>query len=351
MMVIACNAPFNQGGLGKFLAELIEQARGDQTLSHYFASSIKPNDPAGREIGLAGWRWLFRTPWLKRSLARRDYVFGELFDRTVARQLDRGQDFIGFAGRTLHSFTRARKLGYRRLILESPTSHIDNVRERHAAATAAHPFEESWLNQAQYRKTLREYQLADQILVSSEYAYQSFIQRGVAPEKVIRRHQRVEPRFTPPHRPHQSPGFKLVYTGRLQVSKGLPVLIETFGQWPEKDAELTLIGGCGSDAMEAYLKAQMARDPRIKLRPGDPLAYLHRADVLVHPSFEDGLGLGPMEALACGVPVIVTEDTGMKEYVTPGQNGYIVPTGSAQALVEHLHILRQNPLKGRFQPL
>ena len=68
--------------------------------------------------------------------------------------------------------------------------------------------------------------------------------------------------------------------------------------------------------------------------------------VCVHPSFTDGFGLAPAEALACGVPVIVTEDTGMKELVEEGVNGYIVPTGSWEAILERLKHLRSRTMKG-----
>jgi glycosyltransferase involved in cell wall biosynthesis len=46
-----------------------------------------------------------------------------------------------------------------------------------------------------------------------------------------------------------------------------------------------------------------------------------------------------MEAMACGLPVIVTEATGMKEHVSVGENGYIVPTGSWEAILERLEFL------------
>jgi glycosyltransferase involved in cell wall biosynthesis len=71
---------------------------------------------------------------------------------------------------------------------------------------------------------------------------------------------------------------------------------------------------------------------------------LQRSDVLIHPSYEDGFGYAPVEALATGVPAIVTEDTGMKEYVVPGQNGFIVPTGSVDAVVTALEHLLRYPL-------
>jgi glycosyltransferase involved in cell wall biosynthesis len=126
--------------------------------------------------------------------------------------------------------------------------------------------------------------------------------------------------------------------------------LEAFARIQDQDAQLILVGGSGTDDMESYLRAIVASDRRIRIRPGDPLPYLHRADVLVYPSFEDGLGLAPLEALACGVPVIVTEDTGMKEYVLDGKNGYILPTGDIDALVDQLRAIRFRPLRGTFAP-
>ncbi|MEM8602008.1 MAG: glycosyltransferase, partial [Bacteroidota bacterium] len=87
-----------------------------------------------------------------------------------------------------------------------------------------------------------------------------------------------------------------------------------------------------------------AADPRIRLAPGDPLPHLHRADAHVHPTYEDGWAYAPAEALACGVPTVVTEDTGMAEIVREGENGYVVPTGSVEAIVDRLQKLHGSPL-------
>jgi glycosyltransferase involved in cell wall biosynthesis len=51
-----------------------------------------------------------------------------------------------------------------------------------------------------------------------------------------------------------------------------------------------------------------------------------------------------MEALACGVPVIATEDTGMKEYIRPGENGFVVPTGNREAIRERLEWIADTPM-------
>jgi glycosyltransferase involved in cell wall biosynthesis len=97
---------------------------------------------------------------------------------------------------------------------------------------------------------------------------------------------------------------------------------------------LILLGGWGSRGMRRFVQRACARDARIAVRRGDPFAALPAARLSVHPSYEDGFGYAPAEALACGVPVLVSEDTGMKELIEPGRTGAIFPTDDLNALAE-----------------
>jgi glycosyltransferase involved in cell wall biosynthesis len=333
------------------MASIVEEARALDALCCYFASAAKPNDPAGREITLEKHRWLFRARPLRERIGWRDFLAGELFDRAVARRLCSAEAFTGFSGKAQHSFTRARALKFERLILESPPSHVSNVRRKLKMAVSRYTFEDSWLSAAHYRKTLREYAQADVIVVITEYSRQTFLEAGIPEAKLRRRFLKIAPRFAPPPKVISDETFRVVCAGRLQVTKGIPVLVEAFRRLNDRRAQLVLSGGIATTGMERYLKRQAALDPRIKLRSGDPLPFFHRADVVVCPSFEEGLGLVPLEALACGVPVIVTQDTGMKEFVVSGENGYVLPTGDVDALTEQLRYIRQHPLRGTFEPL
>lgn len=346
--VLSCDAPYNSGGAGKHFTQVVEAARRKSELTCYYTICKKSNDPRGHEISLEHFRYFFNIPPLRYSLGWREFLAADLFDRSVAKVLISAEAFLGFSGRGQHSFVRARELKYQYVGLECPTSHVAHVIYQHQKAIAAAPIEQSWLNCMYYRKCLREYEMADVIYVNSEYARRTFLEKGVAASKLRRRIINVDPRFSPPIQRFTSECFRVVYVGRLHVTKGLAVLLDAFARLPDREAELVLVGGYGTNGMERYLRQRLASDRRIKIRPGDPIFYLHRADVLVHASFEDGLGLAPLEALACGVPVVVTEDTGMKEYVVHGQNGYIIPTGDADALVERLKMIRLQPLKGTF---
>jgi glycosyltransferase involved in cell wall biosynthesis len=97
------------------------------------------------------------------------------------------------------------------------------------------------------------------------------------------------------------------------------------------------MGNFLSHGLRKYVTERARRDDRISLvEYGDPLEVLRPAHVFVHPTFEDGFGYAPMEALSVGVPVIVTDQTGMAEHVQEGTNGAIIPAGDVDALADRL---------------
>jgi glycosyltransferase involved in cell wall biosynthesis len=343
--VVACTSPYGKGGLGRHFAEIVDEARAEQRLACYYSRYTHPNDPASLALPQQTAQWLPYTPF-RYSPGWLNHLENELFDRTVARVLKPADEFEGFGGQTLHSFRRAKQLGYRHLSMQAANSHVNNVSVQHQKALAQWPLETSWLNSAQQRKTLKEYELADTIYVTSEYSRQTFLIAGVPASKLMRRTLKVNPRFAPPDQPSTDGIFRVVYVGSLTVAKGVPLLVEAFAQLEGAAAELTLVGGWATRGMRRYLQGWMAKDSRIRVAPGDPLPHLHRASVCVHPTYEDGFAYAPLEALACDVPVIVTADTGMKDYVREGINGYVAPTGDIDALLERLVACRKTPLKG-----
>ena len=98
--------------------------------------------------------------------------------------------------------------------------------------------------------------------------------------------------------------------------------------------------------MRRFVEGACAEDPRITAGPGDPLDHLRTASLCVHPAYEDGFGYAPAEALASGVPVIVSEDTGMKELISSHRAGLILPTGDLDALTQALEAAYRAELFG-----
>ena len=71
---------------------------------------------------------------------------------------------------------------------------------------------------------------------------------------------------------------------------------------------------------------------------------MSRQDVLVFPSLFEGFGLVMLEAMSRGLPVIATAHTAAPDVLTDGEDGFIVPIRSADAIVERLEqLIRDRP--------
>lgn len=349
--VLACACPYGAGGLGRHFAQLVEEARQEGRLRRYYAWRGRPGDddvavtmpPPFSRLSFAV-RIRLPVPLQARAVK---FAEAASFDRAVSARLGRdgGVDrYTAFAGKALHGLRRARRLGARRVDVVAPNAHVDDLARLHRLAAAQTGIRDTWLAEAERRKTRREYDEADVVLVHSDYVRESMLRNGVPEAKLERTVLQVPARFVPPaHRPGDGV-FRIAYVGRLDATKGVTVLLDAFRRLPITDAELHLLGGWTSRPVRRAVEAAAARDARIHFGPGDPLPVLQRADVYVHPTYEDGYAYSPVEALACGVPVVVTEETGMKEYVVEGENGYVVPVGDAEAIVERLLALRARPL-------
>ncbi len=339
--MLSCAAPFGSGGLGLHLRQAVEEAARSGGPIRYFCLSPRPNDPCGAAVALTGAEMALRWTPLRCLPGLRAHLWVEAFDRAVAGRLPPMRSLSAFAGQALRSFAAARRLGAERLVLECPTAHVEAVAARYASASARWGIEASWLHAAQRRKTGAEYACADVLAVPSRYAYTSFLEAGVAPHRLRFRRLCVDTAHFQPG-PAADGIFRVLYVGGLSVAKGVPVLIEAFARLPGAEAELVLCGGWGSHGMRCYLQRCQARDRRLRLVSGDPLPHYQAASVYVHPSYQDGFGFAPLEAAACGLPLLLSTDTGMREVVEGHGGGLVLPTGDVGALVEALRLLRRD---------
>lgn len=132
----------------------------------------------------------------------------------------------------------------------------------------------------------------------------------------------------PPRKP-DGKGRTLVCVGRLSPEKGQAGLLEAFAELRgrHRDLELRLVGsGPDRQALEA-LAADLGVSDRItflgRLTETDTLAEIARSDILVLPSFMEGLPIVLMEAMALGVPVVASRVAGIPELVADGTGGLL----------------------------
>jgi glycosyltransferase involved in cell wall biosynthesis len=139
----------------------------------------------------------------------------------------------------------------------------------------------------------------------------------------------------------------IVFLSRLLPRKGADILIEAFAACCPNSGRLVIAGPEGERGYRAQLE-QRARNSGVESRvtftgpvyDGDKRALLADADVFALPSTYENFANAPAEAIACGVPVIITNACGIRNLVD-GRAGLVIPPEKG-ALTESLRKLLQD---------
>lgn len=268
----------------------------------------------------------------------------EVFDRWAARRLERQPPRVVVGGETcdLHLLQTARRLGITRLH-DCPQLHplfLDEVLTE-AGERAAMPVKLAHDLQAMAERKRQEYDLADKLLIYSDVHRHSFLRAGFPEEKLFQCPLWVDPalwhRDTPVQVPDQAWPLRLLFVGSINLRKGIPFLLAALRQCG-KAVRLTLLGPRGGDC-EAQITS--AGDVVGVLPPQTKAELRHtyaRHDVFVLPSVADSFGFVSLEAMACGLPAIVTENCGAP---VPDAS-WRVPPMNAEALAARIMQYAQN---------
>ena len=192
-------------------------------------------------------------------------------------------------------------------------------------------------------RVLEEIDLADYIFCPSSYARRTFLEQGVRPEQVVVCPYGVDPEsFGVNENPRRKEPFTILFLGRVCMRKGLHYLLEGFREAGLGGARLILAGPVDSayrPILDQYqgLFEETGAIPHPQVRE----QYL-RADVFVMPSLADSFGLVVSEAMSTGLPVIVSQNTGMADLITDGREGFIVPIRDSRAIADKLTDLYQD---------
>lgn len=296
-------------------------------------------------------RWLPWTPALRRlgdallphaGAAWTDFAACRLFDLWAAVSLPdaRAGAVLACEISALETFREARRLGMTTL-LDAPSFH-------HTAQDRLHGTTDP---PVLHRRILRvkdgEVALADHILTVSELARQTYLEAGVPAAKVHAVALGADTGlFTPrPADERPSADFTFLFAGASIHRKGFDLLLAAFARVAREEpgARLRVVGprGDGAHHLERYPEA-----PVTALPPTDQeglAAELRRADCLVLPSRNDSYGMVVAEALASGIPALVSEMVGAKDLITEGETGWVVPVEDVPALAGRMLWCARHP--------
>jgi glycosyltransferase involved in cell wall biosynthesis len=179
----------------------------------------------------------------------------------------------------------------------------------------------------------------DYVLSPSSYVTQSFLARGFKPEQILRNIYPVNLAcFSPASEPRPaSRPLTLICTGSLSLRKGTPYLLEAVRIVRSKfpDVRLRLIRSIEDSVRPILPKyGDLPIDWSPPMRHSQLVEFLRGADIFILPSLEEGLARTALEAMACGLPVVLTPHTGANDLVEPGVNGEVVPIRNPQAIAD-----------------
>jgi glycosyltransferase involved in cell wall biosynthesis len=145
-----------------------------------------------------------------------------------------------------------------------------------------------------------------------------------------------------PRRLAEGRPLRLLFVGGLSQRKGIADLFAAVNRLGDH-VSLTIIGGKVGTECPA-LDRELARHRWIPSLPHAKILEEMRAhDVFVFPSLFEGFGLVITETMSQGTPVITTERTAGPDLITHGENGWLIPAGNTEALVQQLEELIRNP--------
>lgn len=174
---------------------------------------------------------------------------------------------------------------------------------------------------------------------------------GVDPNQCRLIRPAVDPGFfTPPQQPPHNSHFKLITTGALVWPKSYETLLVALKHLVDSgvEAELHIIGEGPERERILYTLHDLNLVDRVvlhgRLCPAEVRDHLQKADCFVLASLSEGIANAALEAMSCGLPVVTTDCGGMREAVTNGVEGFLVPPRDPQALASALAKLAHEPV-------
>ena len=294
-----------------------------------------------------GWRYALAQRRARDAVAlRRVFAeYGERFDRSVVcHGLGEADTVYGFNGAALELFEAAEARGLRCVLEQTMAPHRFHdriLREELARWPGWQP--DFVLPDADACPLVTreevEWRRADLILCGSPFVIEALRACGGPAERCAVVPYGVDPgRFAVPDRRRPGPGERLrvLFVGEVGLRKGVPDLLEALRLVGPRRVEARLVGGIRLARERLGPYAEVARFegavPRSRMRE-----HFAWADVFVLPSLCEGSATATYEALAAGLPVVATPNTG--SVVRDGVEGFLVPIRSPEAIAERLERL------------
>ena len=289
------------------------------------------------------WHFL-RLPITHNMLHADSWLYDQSVAAAIRPRLSHNDIFIGWASSALATARVAKRRGVR-FVLDRACPHVNfqqqMILEESAKLGIHAPAQPAWFRERQ----LEEYEMAERILVPSEYSRATFPESMRA--KIIKAPLFGRCAFPATTHPERHDIFTVGVVGGEPLRKGYLYLLQAWEKLALPSARLLI--RCDADFSQyPALRDCLARLSNVEFvrYVPDMNDFYQRCDVFILPSVDDGFGMALFEAMANQVPSIATTHCGASELLTPGRDGIVVPARDADALAQAIDSLyRQEDLR------
>jgi len=279
-----------------------------------------------------------------------------MFDKKSSKFLKKEADILTTTGSCYEYTIKKAKSQGTLVVVESGSSHAffqnEIVGEEYKNFGIPYsPFQLS--DKRIFDDTLKSYEIADYIAIPSNFAKKTFLEKGIPEEKLIYVPYGVDlSEFRQVEK--QDDVFRVVFAGGMNLRKGVHYLLQGFSELNLPNSELVFLGTV-NDEIKPFFRKYSVRSSD-KFGNGDKeilylghkpqrelYKYYSQCSVFVIMSIQEGLALVQPQAMACGLPVICTTNTGGEDIIRDGKDGYIIPIRDVDALKEKILYLYENP--------
>ena len=280
------------------------------------------------------------------------FIFGpihnetnRIFDRWTARLVAR-QPFdaiIGYENSTLNTFLAAKRMGAKCILDAASLHHAEQDRQYTSGLPSLYKARVDIIKD-------REIALADCIFATSDLAAHSY-RANVGAEKRIRTIllgvdiDHFRPRVDQDPARAARKEFTFAFVGSATANKGFDLILDAMDLLLSQGLSIRLsVAGVIDRSLFTGRKRVLDNIQEYGMVSHAELpSMLTSTHCLLLPSRFDSFGMVVPEAMACGVPVIVSNMVGAKQLVEEGRNGFVLPVGNLDALVDRMRWCIANP--------
>lgn len=309
-----------------------------ESLSPYFRKRAFGTLPKQK---IAHFPTLFFTERLLRNrLPGFSRFAGEVFDKKVAHALENEPSdlVLTYENTNRHTMRMAKSLGKITMLDLAQIHHEDIVRYGQWFLPPERLKVEIEVVNPRKQEALCH---TDYVLTLSKFAADSMRRNGWPESRLFTVNLGVDLQAFRPKEKYSVAGpLHLLFVGTIMRRKGIAQLLQAVQNLPRNTVRLTLIGPIG-DAAD-LLKKYAGSFQYFPFQHHEMLVHFYQqADIFVFPSLLDSWGQTVLEAMACGTPAIVTENTGAQDAVWQG-GGWVIPANEVTSLQSALEFCLEN---------